>query len=42
MNKRADTLEKRMRAQYTALDKQMANMSSLSTYMTQQIAKWNA
>ncbi|MDA8519155.1 flagellar filament capping protein FliD [Acidovorax sp. NCPPB 4044] len=42
VNKRADTLEKRMRAQYTALDKQMANMSSLSTYMTQQIAKWNA
>ncbi|WP_170146249.1 flagellar filament capping protein FliD [Paracidovorax anthurii] len=42
VNKRADTVEKRMRAQYTALDTQMASISSLSTYMTQQIAKWNA
>ncbi|BFO57653.1 MULTISPECIES: flagellar filament capping protein FliD [Comamonadaceae] len=42
VNKRADTLEKRMRAQYTALDKQMSSMSSLSSYMQQQIARWNA
>ena len=31
-------VEKRLRAQYTALDKQMASLNSLSSYVTQQIA----
>lgn len=31
-------IEKRLRAQYTALDKQMASLNSLSSYVTQQIA----
>lgn len=38
---RASTLEKRMTAQYTALDKQMASLTALSTYMEQQVAAWN-
>jgi flagellar hook-associated protein 2 len=33
--------EKRLRAQYTALDKQMASLTSLSNYVTQQIAALN-
>jgi flagellar hook-associated protein 2 len=31
-------VEKRLRAQYTALDRQMASLNSLSSYVTQQIA----
>ena len=38
---RLDMVEKRMRAQYTALDTQMGSLSALSTYMTNQVAAWN-
>jgi flagellar hook-associated protein 2 len=34
-------VEKRLRAQYTALDKQMASLTSLSNYVTQQISALN-
>jgi len=34
---RITLIEKRLRAQYTALDKQMASLTSLSNYVTQQI-----
>ena len=33
--------EKRLRAQYTALDTQMASLSTQSSYITQQVAAWN-
>jgi flagellar hook-associated protein 2 len=33
--------EKRLRAQYTALDTQMATLNGLSSYVTQQIAQFN-
>jgi flagellar hook-associated protein 2 len=33
--------EKRLRAQYTALDTQMATLNGLSSYVTQQIAQYN-
>jgi flagellar hook-associated protein 2 len=33
--------ESRLRAQYTALDTKMATLTTLSTYVTQQIASWN-
>ena len=35
---RITLMEKRLRAQYTALDKQMASLNSLSNYVSQQIA----
>ncbi|MEP7301451.1 MAG: flagellar filament capping protein FliD, partial [Caldimonas sp.] len=35
-------IEKRYRAQYTALDTAMARLSTQSSYITQQIAAWNA
>jgi flagellar hook-associated protein 2 len=38
---RAATVEKQLRAQYSALDAQMAKMSSLSSYVTAQLAQWN-
>ena len=41
VNNRAATLEKRMTAQYTALDTKMASLAALSTYMEQQVAAWN-
>ncbi|MDH1253837.1 flagellar filament capping protein FliD [Comamonas thiooxydans] len=41
VNNRAAVLEKRMTAQYTALDTKMASLSALSTYMEQQVAAWN-
>jgi flagellar hook-associated protein 2 len=34
-------VEKRLRAQYTALDTRMASLTSLSSYVTQQVAAWN-
>jgi flagellar hook-associated protein 2 len=34
-------VEKRLRAQYTALDRQMGQLSSLSGYITQQITQFN-
>jgi flagellar hook-associated protein 2 len=39
---RLDGIEKRMRAQYTALDATMALLNSKSNYITQQIAAFNA
>jgi flagellar hook-associated protein 2 len=39
---RLDGIEKRMRAQYTALDATMAQLNSQSAYVTQQIAAFNA
>ncbi|MBN8493888.1 MAG: flagellar filament capping protein FliD [Burkholderiales bacterium] len=38
---RITMIEKRLRAQYTALDKQMASLSSLSNYVTQQLSALN-
>ena len=35
---RLTLVEKRLRAQYTSLDKQMASLNSLSSYVTQQLA----
>ena len=35
-------IEKRLRAQYTALDATMATLNSQSNYITQQIAAFNA
>jgi flagellar hook-associated protein 2 len=34
-------IEKRMRAQYTALDRQMGQLNSLSGYINQQVAAFN-
>jgi flagellar hook-associated protein 2 len=34
-------VEKRLRAQYTALDRQMASLTSLSNYVTQQLSAMN-
>lgn len=39
---RLTSVEARLTSQYTALDTQMAKMSALSTYITQQIAAWNS
>lgn len=39
---RAEQTEKRLRAQYTALDATLGQLSSMSDYVTQQIAAWNA
>jgi len=41
-NVRLDGIEKRLRAQYTALDAVMAQLSTQSSYLTQQIAQFNA
>jgi len=41
INQRLTNTEARIRAQYTALDTQMASMSALSTYITQQVANWS-
>jgi flagellar hook-associated protein 2 len=41
VNDRAALVEKRLRAQYTALDTKMASLSSLSSYINQQVASWN-
>lgn len=38
---RAAVVEKQLRAQYSALDAQMAKMSGLSSYVTAQLAQWN-
>jgi flagellar hook-associated protein 2 len=39
---RLEAIEKRLRAQYTALDRNMAMLNSQSNYITQQIAAFNA
>jgi flagellar hook-associated protein 2 len=41
MSDRISGIEKRIRAQYTALDTTMANANALSKYVTQQITTWN-
>ena len=41
VNLRAAAVEKRLRAQYSALDAKMASMTSLSSYVTAQLAQWN-
>ena len=41
VNDRAAVVEKRLRAQYSALDAQMAKMSGLSSFVTAQLAQWN-
>lgn len=41
VNARAAALEKRLNAQYTALDKQMASLTSLNSYISQQVTNWN-
>jgi flagellar hook-associated protein 2 len=41
VNTRAAAVEKRLRSQYSALDAKMATMSSLSSYVTAQLAQWN-
>lgn len=41
VNDQADTLEKRLRAQYASLDAKMGRYSSLSAYMNQQVSQWN-
>ncbi|EHR70189.1 flagellar capping protein [Burkholderiales bacterium JOSHI_001] len=38
---RVDAFEKRVRAQYSALDTRMGQLSGLSSYITQQIAQFN-
>ncbi|MFT3858031.1 MAG: flagellar filament capping protein FliD [Aquabacterium sp.] len=41
MDARVALYEKRLRAQYTALDKQMSQISGTSSYVTQMITNWN-
>jgi flagellar hook-associated protein 2 len=41
LNDRIAMVEKRLRAQYTALDRQMASLTSLSNYVTQQLSVLN-
>jgi flagellar hook-associated protein 2 len=41
VTERAAAVEKRLRVQYSALDAKMASMSSLSSYVTAQLAQWN-
>lgn len=41
VNLRAEAAEKRLRAQYTALDVKMGSLSALNSYITQQITLWN-
>lgn len=41
VTERAFRVEKQLRAQYSALDAQMAKISSLSSYVTAQLAQWN-
>jgi len=38
---RVAQIEKRLRAQYTTLDAQMAQLNQLSNYVTQQVAQLN-
>ena len=40
LNDRVDTFQRRLVAQYTALDAKVAQLNSLSSYVTQQVAQW--
>lgn len=42
LERRAEQTEARLRTQYTALDVKLGQLNSLSSYITQQIAAWNA
>lgn len=42
LERRAAQTEARLRAQYTALDATIGRLNSMSNYVTQQIAAWNA
>lgn len=41
VNDRAAAVEKRLRAQYSALDAKMASLSALNSYVSQQVTTWN-
>lgn len=41
MMTRVNAYEKRLLAQYTALDVKMASLTALDTYISQQVAQWN-
>lgn len=41
VNDRAAVVEKRLRAQYTALDTKMGSLSALNSYISQQVSQWN-
>jgi flagellar hook-associated protein 2 len=41
LDNRASLYEKRLRAQYTALDRNMAGLNSTSSYVSQMITNWN-
>lgn len=41
VEKRAETVEERLRKQYTALDVKMASLSSLDSYISQMVTSWN-
>ena len=41
VNNRAAVVEKRLRAQYTALDAKMGQLSALNSYISQQVSAWN-
>ena len=41
INDRAAAFEKRLRAQYSALDAKMASLNALNSYVSQQITTWN-
>ena len=41
VNDRAAVVEKRLRAQYTALDAKMGSLTALNNYIAQQVTQWN-
>lgn len=41
VNKRADALETRLYAQYSALDTKMASLNALNAYVSQMVTTWN-
>lgn len=41
VNKRAEALEKRLYAQYSALDTKMASLNALNAYVSQMVTTWN-
>lgn len=41
VNDRAAVVEKRLRAQYTALDAKMGSLTALNSYIAQQVTQWN-
>lgn len=41
VNKAANNMEARLNARYSALDSQMAKISALNSYVSQQITTWN-